>query len=60
MLKWIAETAAVMLGFLIASLAWAVWMELEKPECVDPAVPMLTSVYDHEWDCAVVQNSSAE
>ena len=60
MLKFVAETVCVMFGFLIASFAWSVWMELEKPECVEPATPMLTSQYDNGWDCAVVQNPSAE
>lgn len=60
MLKFVAETAAIIIGIIIGTLAWSVWMELRKPECVEPAVPMLTSELDYDWDCAVVQNPSAE
>ena len=60
MLKFVVETIGVVLGFLIAAFAWAVWLELKKPECVEPAMPMLTSQYDNDWKCAVAQNPSTK
>ena len=51
MQKWLLETV----GFLFASLIFAVWLELRKPECAAPAQPMLDSIYSIQWSCAVTQ-----
>ena len=54
-MKWILETLGIGVGVFIVTLAWSVWMELRKPEFIDPAIPMLESELDMNWQCAVLQ-----
>lgn len=58
-MKWIAEVIGITIGLVLFNAAWIVWMENKKPECIVPAIPILTSVGAHDWHCAVMQNPDA-